>query len=55
MSKHAIRISKMVDDAYWMSLQEYIDTWGLSQARVWTDVRSAADSRYEQNRQKTPI
>lgn len=46
-----IRTGKMVEDAYWMSLKKFIDTWGISQARVWSDVRSRAEQVYVQNQQ----
>lgn len=46
-----IRTGKMVEDAYWMSLCEFIDTWGISQARIWSDVRSRAEQVYQQNQQ----
>lgn len=55
MNNHSIRTSQMVNDAYWMGLNQFIDTWGISQARVWSDVRRAAEERYQKNRQKTAV
>jgi len=50
MSHMGRAVHDMEMDAYWMGLKEFIDKWGISSARVWSDVRTLADLRYEQNR-----
>lgn len=52
MSKMAQYVHGMQEDAYWMSLEQFTQKYGISNAVNWCNIRSYAELRYQQLQQE---